>query len=232
MRKSPAEALVDIARTKAEQGEGWDALTAQLSADSYVLAEVMATNPKALLDVGPAWNLNLESGSLKDALAAYRERILECAASWELAVPMRRKWASLDAMSDTTLESGGAAAFAAGLLKGRDTEWLVKSRLSKAARLRLLALRLFEAGNTEGALNSARASELSLFTRHHAAESQITSDPSLAIVRTAHMLAEYATADLDADASPAEVMAAYREALDWATLTEEPVKWPEPYFAA
>ncbi|MCC3299248.1 hypothetical protein [Arthrobacter caoxuetaonis] len=230
MRKSPAEALMDIARSKAEEGEGWDALTAQLSADSYALADVMATNPKALLDVGPAWKLNLESGSLLGALTAYRGRLIECAAPWDLGVALRNKWAPLDGMADATLEAAGAASFAAGLLKGRDTEWLVKSRHSKAARLRLLALRLYEDGNIDGALNSARGSEMSLFVHHHARESLITSDPSLAIVRTAVMLADFAVKDLDPAAEPGQAMAAYREALDWATLTAEPVEWPEPYF--
>ncbi|MGK3708599.1 hypothetical protein [Arthrobacter sp. IK3] len=231
MRKSPAEALVDIARSKAEKGEGWDALTAQLAADSYALAEVLATSPKALLDVGPAWDLNLESGSLKGALTAYRARILECAAQWELAVQLGKSWSSLEEMADTELEAGGAAAFAAGLLRGHETEWLIERRLSKAARLRLLALRLHEDGNLEGALNSARASDMALFIRHHAAESALTSDPSLAVVRTAVMLAEYALAGAAVNQDPARAMADYRAALDWATVAADPVEWSEPWFS-
>lgn len=230
MTKSPADALVDIARSKAGEGEGWDALTAQLAADSYALADVMATNPKALLDVGPAWKLDLESGSLLGALGAYRERLISCADPWDLGVALRNKWAPLEGMADTTLEAAGAASFAAELLKGRDTEWLIKSKHSQAARLRLLARRLFEDGNTDGAMNSARASEKALFVSHHARESLITSDPSLAIVRTALMLGDYAVKGLDCAAAPAEAMTAHREALDWATVTAEPVEWPEPFF--
>lgn len=230
MMKNQAPTLVEIARAKAAEGKGWDALTALLAADGYVLSEVLAANPKVLLDVGPAWKLSLESGRLKTALEAYRATILESLAIWDLAVPVRKQWAPLDSLTDTELEPEGVGVFAADLLKHRDVPGFIANRRRRAAHSRLLAVRLFRDGDIEGALRCAKASELAVFTCHHMIEAQTAEDPSLAIVRTALMLAEHETSALDEAADPGAAMEGYRLALTRATATEEPVPWEQPYF--
>lgn len=230
MMKNQAPTLVEIARAKAAEGKGWDALTAHLAADAYVLSEALAKNPKVLLDVGSAWKLNLDSDQLKDALEAYRASILESLTMWDLAVPVRKQWASLDSLPETVLEPEGVGAFAADLLKHRDVAGFIANRRRRAAHSRLLAVRLFRDGDIEGALRCAKASELAVFTAHHTIEAQTAADPSLAIVRTALMLAEHETSTLDETADPGTVMENYRLALTRATATEEPVPWEKPYF--
>lgn len=230
MKKNQAPILVEIARAKAAEGKGWDALTAQLAADAYVLSEVLAQNPKVLLDVGPAWNLSLESGQLKEALEAYRTSILGSLAVWDLEVLVRKSWVSLDAMADAALEPAGVGEFAADLLKHRDVAGFIANRRRRAAHSRLLAVRLFRDGDIEGALRCARASELAVFTCHHTIEAQAAADPSLAIVRTALMLAEHETSALDGTEDPAAAMESYRLALTRATATEDPVPWEKEYF--
>lgn len=232
MTKNPAPNLVETAREKALAGKGWDALTAQLAADALVLAEVMEENPKMLLDVGRVWNISPATGSLKEALESYRSAILEALAAWDLAVPVRKRWASLETMADTALEAEGAGGFAACHLKGRGTNAFIDASRKSAARLQLLAERLFSSGDTTGALRCARASDTALFTAHHARESAAAADPSLAILRTALMLADRATRDLDATGDPALDMASYRLAMDRATLTEEPVPWEDAFFGS
>ncbi|GAA4035654.1 hypothetical protein GCM10023063_20300 [Arthrobacter methylotrophus] len=224
MGNATAETLYRIAGRKALEGRGWDALNAQLAADSLVISDEMAKTPDALLDLGPLKALELPDTGLSAVARAFRQQLLKGLDSWGIAGTVGAALPPVD-LGDAPLDPVEADAFAPGLLAGRQLEAFASAEGMRAARLAVLADRLHAAGDYQAAQRSAHAADQSSVAAHYGAEAAAIGDTRLAALRTGLLLAEDAFGDESVPEGMAEAVRRVRRVHDAANLTNTPIHW-------
>jgi hypothetical protein len=224
MGNATAETLYRIAGRKAADGHGWDALTAQLAADSLFVTAEMEKTPRALLDIGSLRSLDVPDNRLSATARAFRQQLLKGLDSWGIAGTVGAALPEI-ALADAPLDPAEAGAFAAGWLTGRDLQTFAAAEKARAPRLAALANRMFTSGEYQAAARSTQAADRATLAAHYGAEAAAVGDTRLAALRTALLLAEDNLAGADAAEDIAEAGRQTRRAHDAGNLTDKAIHW-------
>lgn len=219
-----AEALAEIVRTCTFDGDAWGALAAQLTADTLVLAALLAENPDAVLNEDIAGAPEISGESVVAVVRRYRDCLAASLGSPRLAAQLEARFGVVNA-AESPLLPENARDFAQSWQEGSVASDYVAFHEGRAEKLYALARGLHAEGDAEGFQRTVYAADTSTFLALHSRESQRVGDEFMTLLRTGMLLAEYAMSALPAAAGPFEAVDATRDAFEWATLTTARPQW-------
>lgn len=219
-----AAALSEIVRTCAFDGDAWGALAAQLSADTLVLADVLAENPDATLNEDVLSAPEISGTSLVSVIQRYRDCLAASLGSPRLAAKLEARFGVVNA-GDLPLLPENARDFAQRWEEGSPASDYLAFHEGRAAKLYVLARGLLNEGDAQGFQRTIYAADTSTFLAHHSRESKRVGDEFMTLLRTGMLLAEYALSSLSAATDAFDAVDATRDAFEWATLTAARPQW-------
>lgn len=217
-------ALSEIVRACARDDDAWGALAAQMSADTLVIADLLAEHPDATLNEAIITAPAFTEGTVAAVIQQYRDCLLASLGDLRLARMAEETFTPL-AMGELPLLPENAADYAQSWEEGQPAHSYVEGHESRAAKLYALARALHAEGDLGGFQRTVFAADTSTFLAHHSRESQRVGDVYLTLLRTGMLLAEYAMSSLSAATDAFAAVDSTRNAFEWATLTAVRPQW-------